>query len=476
MSGLFGCIDTAKKPGNVARTAYYGVFSLQHRGQESAGIAVNNNGSFMVHKQTGLVADSFDDVILSTLEGSAAVGTARLASSKETGSDAIQPILIKSRAGNIALSSSSAILNESEIRDSLKNLGAIFQTNTDSEVILSLFSRNRVRTDDCESAILQTMKDIKGVYSMIFMTEEKLIGVRDPYGMRPLVLGRKDDIWMLSSETCALDALDAEFIRDLEPGEIISISNTGKITSTFFDDSEDSSEKRVNDGKVCIFEYVYVARPDSVIDGSSIYESRVKTGMALAKEHPCDCDLVIGAPDSGNAAALGYARQIGKPYGSGLLKNRYVGRTFIQGTQDQRELAVRMKFAVLKSAIAGKKICIVDDSLVRGTTTKHIIRFLRDSGAKEVHVRLASPEVKFPCCYGVNASDAKDLPAKTMSVEEIRDMIGADSLGYVSLASLRDSLEGIHCGVCSACFDGNYIAGKTTCSNQSVHSVIYTEV
>lgn len=476
MSGLFGCIDTAKKPGNVARTAYYGVFSLQHRGQESAGIAVNNNGSFMVHKQTGLVADSFDDVILSTLEGSAAVGTARLASSKETGSDAIQPILIKSRAGNIALSSSSAILNESEIRDSLKNLGAIFQTNTDSEVILSLFSRNRVRTDDCESAILQTMKDIKGVYSMIFMTEEKLIGVRDPYGIRPLVLGRKDDIWMLSSETCALDALDAEFIRDLEPGEIISISNTGKITSTFFDDSEDSSEKRVNDGKVCIFEYVYVARPDSVIDGSSIYESRVKTGMALAKEHPCDCDLVIGAPDSGNAAALGYARQIGKPYGSGLLKNRYVGRTFIQGTQDQRELAVRMKFAVLKSAIAGKKICIVDDSLVRGTTTKHIIRFLRDSGAKEVHVRLASPEVKFPCCYGVNASDAKDLPAKTMSVEEIRDMIGADSLGYVSLASLKDSLEGIHCGVCSACFDGNYIAGKTTCSNQSVHSVIYTEV
>ena len=476
MSGLFGCIDTAKKPGNVARTAYYGVFSLQHRGQESAGIAVNNNGSFMVHKQTGLVADSFDDVILSTLEGSAAVGTARLASSKETGSDAIQPILIKSRAGNIALSSSSAILNESEIRDSLKNLGAIFQTNTDSEVILSLFSRNRVRTDDCESAILQTKKDIKGVYSMIFMTEEKLIGVRDPYGMRPLVLGRKDDIWMLSSETCALDALDAEFIRDLEPGEIISISNTGKITSTFFDDSEDSSEKRVNDGKVCIFEYVYVARPDSVIDGSSIYESRVKTGMALAKEHPCDCDLVIGAPDSGNAAALGYARQIGKPYGSGLLKNRYVGRTFIQGTQDQRELAVRMKFAVLKSAIAGKKICIVDDSLVRGTTTKHIIRFLRDSGAKEVHVRLASPEVKFPCCYGVNASDAKDLPAKTMSVEEIRDMIGADSLGYVSLASLKDSLEGIHCGVCSACFDGNYIAGKTTCSNQSVHSVIYTEV
>ena len=476
MSGLFGCIDTAKKPGNVARTAYYGVFSLQHRGQESAGIAVNNNGSFMVHKQTGLVADSFDDVILSTLEGSAAVGTARLASSKETGSDAIQPILIKSRAGNIALSSSSAILNESEIRDSLKNLGAIFQTNTDSEVILSLFSRNRVRTDDCESAILQTMKDIKGVYSMIFMTEEKLIGVRDPYGMRPLVLGRKDDIWMLSSETCALDALDAEFIRDLEPGEIISISNTGKITSTFFDDSEDSSEKRVNDGKVCIFEYVYVARPDSVIDGSSIYESRVKTGMALAKEHPCDCDLVIGAPDSGNAAALGYARQIGKPYGSGLLKNRYVGRTFIQGTQDQRELAVRMKFAVLKSAIAGKKICIVVDSLVRGTTTKHIIRFLRDSGAKEVHVRLASPEVKFPCCYGVNASDAKDLPAKTMSVEEIRDMIGADSLGYVSLASLKYSLEGIHCGVCSACFDGNYIAGKTTCSNQSVHSVIYTEV
>lgn len=476
MSGLFGCIDTNKVPSNVARTAYYGVFSLQHRGQESAGIAVNNNGSFMVHKQHGLVADSFDDVVLSTLVGSVAVGTARLASSKETGSDAIQPILIKSRAGNIALSSSSVIMNENEVREQLKNLGAIFQTNTDSELILSLFSRNIIKTNTSEEAVLETMKEIKGVYAMIFMTDDKLIGVRDPFGMRPLVLGRKDGIWMLASETCALDALDAEFVRDLEPGEVVSISKNGTVESYFYEGPNKCDEQRVKNGHVCIFEYVYVARPDSVIDGSSIYESRVKTGMALAKEHPCDCDIVIGAPDSGNAAALGYARQIGVPYGSGLLKNRYVGRTFIQGTQNQRELAVRMKFSVLKTAVAGKRICIVDDSLVRGTTTKHIIRFLRESGAKEVHLRLASPEVKFPCCYGVNASVGTELPATTMSVAQICDMIGADSLGYVSLESLKKSLEGIHCDVCSACFDGCFVAGTPEKIAESVHSVSYTEV
>ncbi|MCQ2482132.1 MAG: amidophosphoribosyltransferase [Clostridia bacterium] len=457
MSGLFGCIDCSDKATDVAKTAYYGVFSLQHRGQESAGIAVNNHGTFMVHKQPGHVADTFDDVVLSTLQGNCAVATAKTAKSSETGSDALQPTLIKSRAGNVALSSCSVILNEKEMRDKLTDMGALFQSNTDSELILSLLSRNAVKTDTVEEAIMETIKEIKGVYSLIFMTEDKLIGVRDPYGMRPLVLGHKDNMWMLSSESCALDALDAEFVRDIEPGEIISISKDN-IVSTYFDSSV-SSEERVKNGQVCIFEYVYVARPDSVIDGSSIYESRVMTGAALAKEHPCDCDLVISAPDSGNAAALGYANAIGIPYGMGLLKNRYVGRTFIQGTQGERELAVRMKFSVLKSAVAGKRICIVDDSLVRGTTTKYIINFLRESGAKEVHLRLASPEVKFPCCYGVNASKGSELPARTMTDEEICKMIGADSLGYVSLDALKASLKGIHCGVCSACFDGNFVAG-----------------
>ena len=470
MSGLFGVIDTKGSAEGIAKTAYYGVFSLQHRGQESAGIAVNNNGTFMVHKAPGQVADIFDDITLSALNGQCAVCHARGGSDRETGTDAIQPILIKSSAGNIAMSSDSVILNADELRDNLKSMGAIFQTNIDSELILSLFSRNRIGTDSCEEALLKTMKDMKGVYALVLMTENKLIGVRDPHGMRPLALAKKGDMYMLSSENCAFDALDAEFVRDLEPGEIISISKDG-VKSIFFEQDK-TSEQRVKDGKVCIFEYVYVARPDSVIDNTSIFDSRYRAGQALAKEHPCECDLVIGAPDSGNAAALGFADGLGVPYGMGLLKNRYVGRTFIKSTQEQRELAVRMKFAVLKTAVAGKRIAIVDDSLVRGTTTKHIIRFLKDNGAKEVHVRLASPEVKFPCCYGVNASKGTDLPATRMSVEEIRDMIGADSLGYISLDSLRASLDGIHCGTCSACFDGNYVAGQEE-SSDSVHNVKY---
>lgn len=470
MSGLFGVIDTKGSAEGIAKTAYYGVFSLQHRGQESAGIAVNNNGTFMVHKAPGQVADIFDDITLSALNGQCAVCHARGGSDRETGTDAIQPILIKSSAGNIAMSSDSVILNADELRDNLKSMGAIFQTNIDSELILSLFSRNRIGTESCEEALLKTMKDMKGVYALVLMTENKLIGVRDPHGMRPLALAKKGDMYMLSSENCAFDALDAEFVRDLEPGEIISISKD-EVKSVFFE-ADKTSEQRVKDGKVCIFEYVYVARPDSVIDNTSIFNSRYRAGQALAKEHPCDCDLVIGAPDSGNAAALGFADGLGVPYGMGLLKNRYVGRTFIKSTQEQRELAVRMKFAVLKTAVAGKRIAIVDDSLVRGTTTKHIIRFLKDNGAKEVHVRLASPEVKFPCCYGVNASKGTDLPATRMSVEEIRDMIGADSLGYISLDSLRASLDGIHCGTCSACFDGNYVAGQEE-SSDSVHNVQY---
>jgi len=454
MSGVFGCFDrTGAK--DIAKDMYYGVFSLQHRGQEAAGIAVNNDGTFLVHKQMGMVTDVFDEITLSALPGYCGIGHARGGSDKSTGNDGIQPVLIKSRVGNIGISCDSVVLNADIIRDELKNLGAIFQSGTDSELILSLFSRNRISTDDCEHAILNMMKEIKGVYSMIFMTDNKLIGVRDPFGLRPLVLGKSGERYFLSSESCALDAIGAEFVRDIEPGEIISISNEG-ISSLFYEDKAD----RVADGHVCIFEYVYVARPDSTIDGTEIFESRYSAGRALAKEQPCDCDLVIGAPDSGNAAALGYADSLGVPYGMGLLKNRYVGRTFIKSTQGQRELAVRMKFSVLKSAVQGKRICIVDDSLVRGTTTKHIIHFMRENGAKEVHLRLASPQVRYACCYGVNADKIEDLPAHTKTDKEICEMIGADSLGYISLDALRDSLKNIHCKQCSACFDGNFIAGK----------------
>ena len=425
MSGIFGAFNIKGNTEDVTRSCYYGIFSLQHRGQESAGIAVNNGGSFLIHKNPGLVTDVFDEVTISALTGFSAIGHARGGSPRESGTEAIQPIIIKSRVGNIGLTCDSVVMNASAIKEELVNQGAIFQTNIDAELILSLFSRNRIKTDECEQAILETMKEIHGVYSMIFMTDNKLIGVRDPYGIRPLVLGKIGDTYFLSSENCALDAIGAEFIRDIEPGEIISISADG-VKSTFYKESPTNRQ----DGKVCIFEYVYIARPDSVIDGMSVFDSRYRAGKALAELHPCDVDLVIGAPDSGNAAAEGFAAGLGVPYGAGLLKNRYVGRTFIKSTQTQRELAVKMKFAALKTAIKDKRIAIVDDSLVRGTTTKHIISFLRENGAKEVHVRLASPPVKFGCFYGANASSETELPAATKSVDDIRQMIGADTLGY----------------------------------------------
>ncbi|MCR4689514.1 MAG: amidophosphoribosyltransferase [Saccharofermentans sp.] len=469
MSGIIGCYNIKGQTADVTHNCFYGIFSLQHRGQESAGIAVNQGGSFLIHKNPGLVTDVFDEVTLSALEGYAAIGHARGGSPRENGTDAIQPIIIKSRVGNIGLTSDSVIMNDNTIREELKNQGAIFQTNTDSEIILSLFSRNRIKTDDSETAILETMKEIHGVYAMIFMADDRIIGVRDPYGLRPLCLGKIGDTYVLSSENCALDAMGAEFIRDIEPGEIVSISSEG-IKSLFY--KESATNKK--DGHVCIFEYVYVARPDSVIDGMSIFDSRYRAGLALAKLHPCDVDIVIGAPDSGNAAAEGFAAGLGVPYGAGLLKNRYVGRTFIKSTQTQRELAVRMKFAALKTAIKDKRIAIVDDSLVRGTTTKHIISFLRQNGAKEVHVRLASPPVKFGCCYGVNASSETELPAATKTVEEIGEMIGADSIGYISLEALKECLNTIDCGVCSACFDGNFIAGKPDAAEDQVHKVTYS--
>ena len=457
MSGIFGVINRSGIDEGTATTAYYGIFSLQHRGQEAAGIAINNNGTFLVHKRDGMVADIFDEVTLNALGGTCAIAHSR-GSDGIIGPDGIQPVVIKSRVGNIALSCDSVILNAEQIREDLKNQGAIFQTNTDTELILSLLSRNRVVTETTEEALMKTMKELQGVYAMVIMTEDKLIAIRDPYGLRPLALGKRGNEWMVASENCSFDALGAEFIRDLEPGEILSISKDEK-SSIFYNDQIAQAE-RIKNGKVCIFVYVDVARPDSVIDGTNVFKSRYEAGKALSKLHPCECDLVIGAPDSGNAAALGFADGLGVTYGMGLLKNRYVGRTFIKSTQEQRELAVRMKFAVLKEAVKGKRIAIVDDSLVRGTTTKHIIRFLKDNGASEVHVRLASPEVKFPCCYGVNANTDKDLPATRMTVDEICEMIGADSLGYITLDCLKDALGGITCDTCSACFDGNYVAGK----------------
>ncbi len=460
--GVFGVFDTQKILHEAARLTYFGIFSLQHRGQESAGIVVNHGGQFLGHKGEGLVVDVFDDLHLGMLTGHAAVGHVRFPDSHESGFDVIQPMQIKSKAGQLAIATNGAIINSSEIRNQLKELGAIFQTTADFEVILSMLARNRISSDCIEDAILQMMGEIRGAYSTVIMTDDRLIGFRDPLGIRPLILGKKEGCYILASESCALDAVGAEIVRDILPGEVISVSEDG-LSSRYFVPKETAHRN----GKLCIFEFVYFARPDSCLDGASIHQSRVNTGRALALESPCDCDVVVAAPDSGVAAAMGYALESGLPYGSALLKNRYIGRTFIQATQLQREMSVKLKFAVLKSEVKGKRIVIVDDSIVRGTTTRNNIAILREAGAKEVHLRIASPPVRYPCYYGVSASDPDELTASRISVEEIRREIGADSLAYVSLEGLKASTEGILCGHCASCFDGEFPAGVPDCLSEA---------
>ncbi len=464
--GVFGVFDTAGILSDAARISYFGLFALQHRGQESAGIAVNQNGRILCHKEQGLVVEVFDDMTLQTMRGHAAVAHVRYPSSDEAGYDSVQPMQIKSKSGQLAISHNGAITNAEEIRNHLKQAGAIFQTSADFEVLLSLLARNRITTECIEDAILQMMAEITGAYSIVILTNNKLVGVRDPLGIRPLVLGQLGTSYVLASESCALDAVGAVLIRDILPGEVITISAEG-VSSRFFVPEETARKQ----GRICIFEFVYFARPDSFLEGASVNESRINTGRILAKEAPCDCDLVVGAPDSGLAAAMGYAMESGLPYGSALLKNRYVARTFIQPTQLQREMSVKMKFSVLKPAVEGKRILMVDDSIIRGTTTKHNISLLRDAGAKEVHMRVASPPVRYPCFYGINTPDQKELTAGFLSVEEVRQMIGADSLSYVSLQGLKSSTAGIHCGHCASCFDGEFPAGVPAKHKDQIHRI-----
>lgn len=452
--GVFGVYDTNRIIQDVGRMTFYGLFSLQHRGQESAGIVVNHEGHFLGHKGPGLVVENFDDLHLKILTGHSAVGHVRYPSPEETGFDVILPMQIKSKIGQIAIATNGAIINANEIRSRLKELGAIFRTTADFEVILSLLARNRIASDCIEDAILQMMGEIKGAYSMVIMTDDRLIGMRDPLGIRPLILGQIEGCYILASESCAIESVGAKIVRDVLPGEIITISEDG-LSSRYYVPKEESHKN----GKLCLFEFVYFARPDSCLDGADVHLSRINTGRALAREAPCDCDLVVAAPDSGIAAAMGYALESGLKYGSALLKNRYSGRTFIQPTQLQREMSVQLKFSVLKSEVVGKRILVVDDSIIRGITTRNNIKILRAAGAKEVHLRIASPPVRYPCCYGVNASNPDELTASKLTVDEICREIGADSLAYVSLEGLKASTEGILCGHCAACFDGDFPAG-----------------
>lgn len=445
--GVFGIYNPHGE--EAASSIYYGLSSLQHRGQESCGIAVFDTsgpkGNANVHRGMGLVSEVFKDNILQSLHGNLGVGHVRYSTTGETTISNAQPLVLNYIKGTLALAHNGNLVNTKELRDELAQNGAIFHTTTDSEVIAYCIARERVHTKSVEEAILHTASKIKGAYGLVIASPRKLIGVRDPLGLKPLCLGKRDDSYVIASESCALTAIGAQFLRDIRPGEIVTITRNG-ITSNF--DLCQSQQAH------CIFEYIYFARLDSKLDGIPVYESRLRAGAALAKAYPADADLVVGVPDSGLAAAQGFSDASGIPFGLAFYKNSYVGRTFIKPTQKERESSVRLKLSVLEPAVRGKNIVLVDDSIVRGTTIANLIHLLKHAGAKNVHVRICSPPFLYPCYFGTDVPSNKQLIASSHSVEEIRQLIGADSLGYMRIEDLQSMVGNLP--LCKACFDNKY--------------------
>lgn len=439
-----GVIGVYSKEQDVARMIYFGLYALQHRGQESAGIAVNKEGTINYHKEPGLVSEVFNNTKLDKLEGNLGIGHVRYSSENENLSVNAQPLVVKYKKGSIAIAHNGSIVNADSLREILEDDGVVFQTSNDSEVMANILAR--YHKDDIEKAVNRLMELIKGSYALVLLSKDKLIGVRDNLGIRPLCLGKIEDGYILASESCALDTIGAEYIRDIEPGEMVIIDENG-VKSIF----NDKWRKK----KLCIFEYIYLARPDSKVDGVSVYLARKEAGKLLAKEHPVDADIVVPVPDSGTSAAIGYAEESGIPYSIGLIKNRYVGRTFINPNQSDREQGVKIKLNVLKENIEGKRVILVDDSIVRGTTSKKIVGMLKKAGAKEVHLRISSPPVIYPCYFGIDTPYREELVGANKTVEEIREMIGADSLGFLSKDGLINS-TGQTGGFCLACLDGDY--------------------
>lgn len=447
--GVFGIYDF---DGNdVASSIYYGLFALQHRGQESCGIAVSDTtgpkGKVNSVKGMGLVNEVFDQEGLEKLHGDIGVGHTRYSTAGSSTRENAQPLVLNYVKGTLALAHNGNLINAPELRRELEYTGAIFQTTIDSEVIAYHIARERIKTHTAEEAVKCAMKKIKGAYSLIVMSPRKLIGARDPFGFKPLCIGKRDNAYILASETCALDTIGAEFVRDVLPGEVVTITKEG-ITSDTSLCLPPQKEAR------CIFEYIYFARPDSVFDGVSVYHSRIQAGRFLAIDHPVEADLVVGVPESGNAAALGYAMQSKIPYGTAFVKNGYVGRTFIKPKQSSRESSVRVKLNVLKETVAGKRIVMIDDSIVRGTTSARIVGMLKEAGAKEVHVRVSAPPFLHPCYFGTDIPSEDQLIAHQRTVEEICKIIGADTLGYLNIERLSQMVEGLP--ICKGCFTGIY--------------------
>ena len=447
--GVFGAYDF---DGNdIASTVYYGLFALQHRGQESCGIAVSDtNGpkkNIQVHKGMGLVNEVFSSENLEKLKGNISVGHVRYSTAGSSTRENAQPLVLNYYKGTLALAHNGNLVNALELREELEKTGAIFQTTIDSEVIAYHIARERLNVKKAEDAVKNAMKKIKGAYALVVTSPRKLIGARDPFGLKPLCIGKRDNTYFLASESCAIAAVGGEFVRDVEPGEIVSFTKHGmKSDKSMAIDPKKQAR--------CIFEYIYFARPDSRIDNVSVYASRIKAGRFLAMDSAVDADLVVGVPESGNAAALGYSLQSGIPYGTAFVKNGYVGRTFIKPKQSSRESSVRVKLNVLKEAVNGKRIIMIDDSIVRGTTSDRIVKMLRDAGATEVHVRISSPPFLWPCYFGTDIPEREQLIAYNRSIEEIRDIIGADTLGYLKVERLHEMVEGLN--ICEGCFTGKY--------------------
>ncbi|MFG6367858.1 MAG: amidophosphoribosyltransferase [Lachnospiraceae bacterium] len=448
--GVFGIYDFDAH--NVASTIYYGLFALQHRGQESCGIAVSETsgpkGKVVSYKGMGLVNEVFTQDSLETMKGDIGVGHVRYSTAGASTRENAQPLVLNYVKGTLALAHNGNLINAAELRHDLEYTGAIFQTTIDSEVIAYHIARERLHSKTVEEAVNRACQKIKGAYSLVVMSPRKLIGARDPYGFKPLCIGKRENSYIITSETCALDTIGAEFVRDVLPGETVTITPDGGILSDLSRAVSREQEAR------CIFEYIYFARPDSQIDGVSVYAARIRAGRFLAMDSPVEADLIVGVPESGNAAALGYSQQSGVPYGTAFVKNGYVGRTFIKPKQSSRESSVKVKLNVLKEAVNGKRIIMIDDSIVRGTTSDRIVRMLREAGAKEVHVRISSPPFLWPCYFGTDVPEKDQLIANNRTVHEIQEMIGADSLGYLNIERLREMVDGL--GICTGCFNGNY--------------------
>ena len=447
--GVFGMYDLDGK--DVAASIYYGLFALQHRGQESCGIAVSETngpkGKVTSYKGMGLVNEVFTGEELEQMRGDIGVGHVRYSTAGASTRENAQPLVLNYVKGTLALAHNGNLINAPELREELAYSGAIFQTTIDSEVVAYHIARERVKTKNVENAVLNAMKKIKGAYSLVIMSPRKLIGARDPFGFKPLCIGKRDNAYIITSETCALETLGAEYIRDIEPGEVVTITKDGIKSDTSMCLPKEQQAR-------CIFEYIYFARPDSHIDGVSVYGSRIKAGRFLAMDSPVEADIVVGVPESGNAAAMGYAMESGIPYGTAFVKNSYVGRTFIKPKQSTRESSVKIKLNVLREAVAGKRVIMIDDSIVRGTTSDRIVKMLRDAGATEVHMRVSSPPFLWPCYFGTDVPAREQLIAYNRSVEEIRQIIGADSLGYLKIERLKELVNGLD--ICEGCFTGKY--------------------